>query len=101
MSEETERVGSGPKRNGAGIDPTAIALAMAGTSRERVDAFLKDQQELVWRGWVQFMDDGDAGASSASVVSRTTLVPNYRDLGPTFKSHQVVERLNFKGGSYV
>ena len=47
VSEKTERVGSGPKGNGAGIDPAAIALAMAGASRERVDAFLKDQQELI------------------------------------------------------
>ena len=47
VSEETERVGSGPKGNGAGIDPKAIALAIAGASRERVDAFLKDQQEPI------------------------------------------------------
>ena len=47
VSEETERVGSGPKGNGAGIDPAAIALVMAGASRERLDAFLKDQQELI------------------------------------------------------
>jgi len=39
VSEETERVGSGPKGNSAGIDPTAVALAMAGVSRERIDAF--------------------------------------------------------------
>jgi len=47
VSEETERAGSGPKGNSAGIDPTAVALAMAGASRERVDAFLKDQQEPI------------------------------------------------------
>ena len=47
MSEETKRVGSGPKCKGAGIDPAAIALVLAGASRERVDAFLKDQQELI------------------------------------------------------
>ena len=47
VSEKTERVGSGPKGNGAGIDPTAIAPAMAGASRERVDAFLKDQQKPI------------------------------------------------------
>jgi hypothetical protein len=47
VSEETERVGSDPKGNGAGIDPTAVALVMTGASRERVDAFLKDQQEPI------------------------------------------------------
>ena len=45
MSEKTERVGPGPKDNGAGVDPTAVA--MAGASAKRVDAFLKDQQELI------------------------------------------------------
>ena len=47
VSEKTEGVGSGPKGNSAGIDSTAVALAMAGASRERVDAFLKDQQEPI------------------------------------------------------
>jgi tetratricopeptide (TPR) repeat protein len=47
LSEETERAGSGPEGNGAGIDPVAVALAMAGASRERADAFLKDQQALI------------------------------------------------------
>ena len=47
VSEETERAGSGPEGNGAGIDPTAIAPAMAGASRERVDAFLNDQRALI------------------------------------------------------
>lgn len=47
VSEETERVGSGPKGNGAGIDPGAAALTGAGASRERVGAFLKDQQEPI------------------------------------------------------
>ena len=45
MSEKTERVGPGPKGNGAGVDPTAVA--MAGASAKRVDAFLKHQQELI------------------------------------------------------
>ncbi len=62
VSEETERVGSDPKDNSAGIDPMAVALAMAGTNRECVDAFLKDQQEPI----------------AAQL---------HRDLGPTFKSH--------------
>jgi tetratricopeptide (TPR) repeat protein len=47
MAEESERVGSGPEGNGAGVDPTAVALALAGASRERADAFLKDQQALI------------------------------------------------------
>ena len=84
---------------------------MAGTSCKRVDAFLKNRQEpiaaqlhrlAVDRSQLArvLMDDDD-GASNVSIVFLTTPVPNYRDLGPTFKSHQVVERLNFKGGSYV
>ena len=44
MSEETERVGSGPEGNGTGIDRTSVALALAGASGERADAFLKDRQ---------------------------------------------------------
>ena len=40
MSEESERVSSGPEGNGAGVDPTAVALAPAGASREKADAFL-------------------------------------------------------------
>ena len=47
MSEETVRAGSGPEGNGAGIDPMAVAPAKAGASRERADAFLKDQQALI------------------------------------------------------
>jgi tetratricopeptide (TPR) repeat protein len=47
MSEESERVGSGPEGNGAGIDPTAVALALAGASRERADSFLIEQEALI------------------------------------------------------
>jgi tetratricopeptide (TPR) repeat protein len=47
VSEESERIGSGTEGNGAGVDPTAVALALAGASRERADAFLKDQQALI------------------------------------------------------
>jgi tetratricopeptide (TPR) repeat protein len=47
VSEEAERVGSGPEGNGAGIDPTAVALALAGASREKADAFLDDQRALI------------------------------------------------------
>ena len=47
MSGKTERVVSGLKSNGAGIDPTAAALAMPGARRARVDARAKDRQEPV------------------------------------------------------
>ena len=47
VSEEIERAGSGPEGKGAGIDPTAVALAMAGARCGRVDALLKDQQALI------------------------------------------------------
>jgi tetratricopeptide (TPR) repeat protein len=47
VSEESERVGSGPEGNGAGVDPTAVALALAGASRERADSFLTKQEALI------------------------------------------------------
>jgi tetratricopeptide (TPR) repeat protein len=47
VSEESERVISGPEGNGAGIDPTAVALALAGASREKADAFLDNQNILI------------------------------------------------------
>jgi tetratricopeptide (TPR) repeat protein len=47
VSEESERVGSGPEGNGAGVDPTAVALALAGASREDASAFLKKQGQLI------------------------------------------------------
>jgi predicted negative regulator of RcsB-dependent stress response len=40
MSEEAEGTGSVPAGNGAGVDPTAVALALDGASRERADSFL-------------------------------------------------------------
>jgi tetratricopeptide (TPR) repeat protein len=46
VSEESARVGSGPEGNGAGIDPTAVALALAGASREKADAFLDEERAL-------------------------------------------------------
>jgi tetratricopeptide (TPR) repeat protein len=46
VSEESERVSSGPEGNGAGIDPTAVALALAGAGREEANAFLKRQGAL-------------------------------------------------------
>jgi hypothetical protein len=45
VSEKTERAGSGPEGNSAGIDPIAVAQAMAGASCARMDALLEDQQE--------------------------------------------------------
>jgi tetratricopeptide (TPR) repeat protein len=47
VSEESERVISGPEGNGAGVDPTAVALALAGASRAKADAFLDDQRSLI------------------------------------------------------
>jgi tetratricopeptide (TPR) repeat protein len=54
VSGESERVGSGTEGNGAGVDPTAVALALAGASRERADAFLKKQEAFIddQRGFV-------------------------------------------------
>jgi tetratricopeptide (TPR) repeat protein len=47
VSEESERVGSGPEGNGAGVDPTAVALALAGADRDEANAFLRDQRALI------------------------------------------------------
>jgi tetratricopeptide (TPR) repeat protein len=47
VSEESERVGSGTEGNGAGVDPTAVALALAGASREDAHDFLRDQRALI------------------------------------------------------
>jgi tetratricopeptide (TPR) repeat protein len=47
MSDEAVGVGSGPEGNGAGVDPTAVALALAGASREKADAFLDNQNALI------------------------------------------------------
>ena len=50
VSEESERASSGPEGSGGGVDPTAVALALVGASRERADslveqeALLKDQR---------------------------------------------------------
>jgi len=102
VSEETERVGSGPKGNGAGIDPAAVAPAMAGASRECVDAFLKDQQELI-AAQLHRLAVNQSYLALAKFAEAEKYAPNWgrlRDLGPPFKSHEV-ESLNFKGGSYV
>lgn len=47
VSEESERVSSGPEGNGAGVDPTAVALALGIGSREKADAFLDDQRRML------------------------------------------------------
>jgi tetratricopeptide (TPR) repeat protein len=47
VSEEAERVSSGLEGNGAGVDPTAVALALAGASREEADCFLREQRSLI------------------------------------------------------
>jgi tetratricopeptide (TPR) repeat protein len=47
VSDEAVGVGSGTEGNGAGIDPTAVALALAGASREKADSFLENQNGLI------------------------------------------------------
>jgi len=47
VSEETEKAGSGPEGNGAGIDPVAAALALGGASQAQADAYLLDQRALI------------------------------------------------------
>jgi tetratricopeptide (TPR) repeat protein len=47
VSEESERIGSGTEGNGAGVDPTAVALALAGAGREEANAFLSKQGALI------------------------------------------------------
>src|SRR5262249_54755529 len=37
----------GSEGNGAGVDPTAVALALGGASREKADAFLDRQNALI------------------------------------------------------
>jgi tetratricopeptide (TPR) repeat protein len=46
VSEEAERVSSGLEGNGAGVDPTAVALALAGADRDKANAFLEKQAHL-------------------------------------------------------
>ena len=47
MSEEAAGAESAPKGPGAGADPVAVALALAGASREDAKAFLEKQGRLV------------------------------------------------------
>jgi tetratricopeptide (TPR) repeat protein len=46
MAEEAEGPDSGTQA-AVGIDPAAVAIALGGASRERADAFLRDQQDLI------------------------------------------------------
>jgi len=75
---------------------------MAGASRECVDAFLKDQQELI-AAQLHRLAVNQSYLALAKFAEAEKYAPNWgrlRDLGPPFKSHEV-ESLNFKGGSYV
>jgi Tfp pilus assembly protein PilF len=47
VSEETEKPEPGPEGIGAGLDPTATALALGGASREEADALLARQRRLI------------------------------------------------------
>ena len=47
LSEESRGAESGPEGGGTGVNPTAIALALAGASREKADAFLDNQTALI------------------------------------------------------
>jgi hypothetical protein len=40
VSEESERLSSGPEGNGAGVDPKAVALALAGANRDGSETHL-------------------------------------------------------------
>jgi len=81
VSEETKRVGSGPKCKGAGIDPAAIALVLAGASRERVDAFLKDQQELI-AAQLHQLAVNQSHPAPAKFAEAEKYAPNYGRLHP-------------------
>ncbi len=47
VSEETEGQDTGAEAQAGGVDPTAVALALHGASREEADAFLKKQGSLI------------------------------------------------------
>ena len=47
MSEDTAATESGSKGAGGSVDPAAVALALAGASRERADSFLMKQEALI------------------------------------------------------
>jgi len=47
MTDEAELPGSGRPERGAGIDPAALAMDLAGASREKADRFLDEQIEVL------------------------------------------------------
>jgi tetratricopeptide (TPR) repeat protein len=47
VSEEVTEAGPASQSNGAAVDPTAVALALDGASRERADSFLTKQEALI------------------------------------------------------
>jgi len=47
MADEADGQDTGAEASGAVVDPAAVALALGGASRERADAFLRDQQNLI------------------------------------------------------
>ena len=47
MSEKEEVQDTGPEAAAGIADPAAVALALSGASRERADAFLKQQEALI------------------------------------------------------
>jgi hypothetical protein len=47
VSEEFERAEAGPDGPESGVDPVAVALALAGASRQKADAYLDDQRAFV------------------------------------------------------
>jgi hypothetical protein len=96
VSEETERAGSGPKGSGAGIDPTALAVAGAGAGRWM--RFPKISKSRSQPHAIQAMNRSPGWSRLHPSWDGPLL---YRDPGPAFKSQKVMESLNFKGGSYV
>ena len=47
VSEETEGQDTGAEAAAGGVDPAAVALALAGAGREEANAFLNDQRRLI------------------------------------------------------
>jgi tetratricopeptide (TPR) repeat protein len=47
VSDEAVGAETGPQGNGVAIDPTAVALALGGASRDKADSFLENQNALI------------------------------------------------------
>ena len=47
MAEESEGHETGAEAVAGDVDPTAVALALGGASREEADSFLKAQRKLI------------------------------------------------------